>query len=69
MTEERFNAALADLRITLRALRASDLSPEEVREGFTRAVKLAANELSPPRRLPLYDRAAEMLGAEGLGLR
>lgn len=69
MTEERLKAAIANLSDTLTALQASDMDATEVRGAFTRAVQSAVGEFSPPRRLPLYQKAAALLDRAGLGLR
>jgi hypothetical protein len=67
MTEENFNAAVSRLESTLDALQTTGLDPYDVRDKFAFEVMMAAAQLSPPRRLPLYDRAASLLDSAGLG--
>ncbi|GGD58141.1 hypothetical protein GCM10007235_33080 [Pseudoxanthomonas indica] len=69
MTEERLNTAVLYLQMKLQALQHAGLDPYDVREQFILEVRTAASNLSPPRRIPLYDRAAGLLDDAGLGFR
>lgn len=67
MTEEKLNTTVIDLQMKLRSLQGAGLDPYDVRDEFILEVRRAASKLSPPRRIPLYDKAAELLTDAGLG--